>query len=95
MAAAGLAHQPRIAPDFAGKDGKQQDHAFGDGRVIGRYIEDEEDVDDDHQHIGADDRAGRAAAPATKRGAADDDGGEHLQQHRIADQRIARALSAR
>ena len=64
---------------------------FGDGRVIGRDVEHEQDVDDDHQDVGADDRAGRPAAAAAERGAADHDGGEHLQQHGIADQRIARA----
>ena len=70
---------------------QDEDRAFRDGRVIGRHVEHQQDVDHHHQDIGAEHRAERPAAPAAQARAADDDGGEHLQQHRIADQRIGRA----
>ena len=61
------------------------------GGIEGRHIQDEQDVDDHHQDIGAEDRSDWAAAPAAEQGAADHHRGEHLQQHGIADERVAGA----
>ena len=72
--------------------GEDQDAAFDDRLIVGRNVEDEQDIDHDHQDVGAEDRADRAAASAAKQGAADHDRREHLQEDRVADQGVARAL---
>ena len=87
---ADVAGERRARPQIGGEHGENEDRALGDRRVVGRHIEDQEDVDDHHQDVGAKYRAERAAPPSAELRPADDDGREHLQQHRVADQRIGR-----
>ena len=70
---------------------EDQDRSFRHSRIVGRHIEDQQNVDDHHQDVGAEYRPQRAATAPAKRRAADDDRREHLQQHGVADQRIGRA----
>ena len=60
-----------------------------DGRIDGGDVEHEEDVDDQHQAVGPEHAAHAAAAPAAQHRAAEDDGGEHLQEQRLAQQGVA------
>ncbi len=63
--------------------------------VFGVYVKTSEEVYEEHQVIGADERADRAGGAAAEGRAADDDRGEHLQKDRIAGERIAGALLRR
>ncbi len=78
----------RVAVERGAEHGQDQDDALGDRAVVGGDVEHQQDVDDDHQDVGADHRAEAAAAPAAERRAADHDGREHFEQQRRADQRI-------
>ena len=84
-----VAGDRRIRPELPGEHSEDEDRAFSDGRIIGGHIEDQEDVDDHHEDVRAKHCAQRAAAPAAKLRAADHNRREHLQQQRVADQRIS------
>ena len=71
--------------------GQNQYAALGHRRVISRHIEHQQGVDHHHQNVGPEHGSGGAAATTAEHGAAQHDGGEHLQQHRCADQRVAGA----
>ncbi len=86
-----VARQRSIAAERPAEHGKEEDETLGDRRIIGGDVQHQEDVDDQHQDIGADDGADRPTATAAQARAADDDRREELKQHGIADQRIARA----
>ena len=66
-AAAQLLGERRAVRDRSSEDGKDQDRAFGDGRIVGRDIEDEQDVDHHHQDVGAEDGAERPPRPPPSR----------------------------
>ena len=83
--------QRSIRPQRACKRRRDQHKAFGHRAVIGRHIQRQQDVDHDHQCIGTDHRTYSAAASPGQRGAAQNDGGECLQQQGIANQRIGGA----
>jgi hypothetical protein len=68
-----LDRQDRAVRQRAGENGEDEDHALGDRRIVGRDVEDEQDVDDDHQDVGAEHGADRTALSAAQPRAADDD----------------------
>ena len=86
-----LTRQCRVARYGRGEHRQQKDQSFGDARIIGRHVQHQENIDDNHQDVGADDRADRAAATAAEARPTDNDRGEDRQEERIADERIARA----
>ena len=90
-ALAQVVDQVGIAANRGGEHRQDQDRALRDRAVIGRDVQDEQDIDDDHQDVGAEHRAREPAAAAAEAGPADHDGGEDLEQHGIADQRVAAA----
>ena len=89
--APGILNERRIAAEGAGEHREDQDSSLGDGRIIGRNVQLQQDVDHHHQDVGAENRAQRSPASPAQGRPADDDGREYLQQHRVADERIARA----
>ena len=81
----------RTWAQLRGEDRENEYCPFRDGRIIGRDIENQEDVDHHHQDVGAEHSAERTAASSTERCSPDHDGREHLEQHRVSDQRIGRS----
>ena len=69
--------------------GEDKNGSLGDRGVIGGDVQQQQDVDDNHQNKGAEHRRNWAAEAAAEARSADNDGGKNRQQQRIADKRIA------
>ncbi len=90
-ALAQIVKEARAAAERGAKHRQDQDQPLDDRAVVGGDVQHEEDVDDDHQDVGAEDRARRPAAAAAEPGSAHHHRGEDLEQHGIADERVAAA----
>ena len=88
---AGDLHHRRIAAEREAENGDEQDHALDDRRVVGAHAQHEEDVDHDGERERTEDRADGATPATADERAPQHDGGEDLQQHLRADQRVSAA----
>ena len=83
--------QGRVAADRGADHRQQQDHRLGDRHDVGRPVEHDQHVRDQHQREGREHRAEAAALAAADPGAAEDRRGEDEEQHAAAHQRVAGA----
>ena len=86
-----VAAQRRGGVGRTSQHGQNKNAALSHRRVISRHVEHQQGVDHHHQDVGPKYSSGWAAATTAEHGPAQHDGGEHLQQHGCADQRIAGA----
>ena len=80
-----------VQADRSADNREDQHDALGDGGEISRYVERQQEVDHQHERVGADDGPDCGAPSAAEQGSAENDGREALQKQRIADERIGGA----